>query len=107
MKVEVVYGQAPGVARVARQDLPAGATLRQAIAQSGLLEACPEIDLEVNKVGVFNQRRNLDDPAQDGDRIEIYRPLQADPKETRRRRAQAGAQKRGPAQHQSAHRAGV
>lgn len=106
MKVEVAYGEAAGEARVTRQELPAGATIRDAIAQSGLLEACPEIDLEVNKVGVFNQLRNLDDPVQAGDRIEIYRPLRADPKETRRRRAQASAQKRGPAQHQSALRAG-
>lgn len=68
-----------------------GATVREAIEVSGLLDRFPELDLTVNRVGVFGRLRKLDDVVQAGDRIEIYRPLRADPKEARRRRAAARA----------------
>ncbi len=58
------------------------------IRHSGVLEAYPEIDLKVNKVGIFSRTVKLDALVKDGDRIEIYRPLLADPKEIRRRRAE-------------------
>ena len=48
---------------------------------------CPEIDLGRCQVGVFGRAANPDDIIHDGDRVEVYRPLIADPKETRRRRA--------------------
>ena len=67
--------------------LPAGATLHQAINASGVLQMAPEIDLSVWRVGVFSKLRPLDSVVQDRDRVEIYRPLIADPKESRRRRA--------------------
>lgn len=70
--------------------VPAGTTLRDAIARSGLLAEFPEISLARNRVGVFGRPRDLDGPAQAGDRIEIYRPLAADPKELRRARARRG-----------------
>lgn len=63
------------------------ATVEMAITSSGLLEEFPEIDLLKNDVGVFSERRQLSDAVRAGDRIEIYRPLVADPKEIRRRRA--------------------
>ncbi len=66
-----------------------GTTLRQAIEQSGLLHQCPEIDLNKNKVGVYREFRSLDEAVSEGDRVEIYRELLADPKESRRRRSQA------------------
>jgi len=69
-------------------DVPRGSTLREAINHSGILKRFPGIDLSVNPVGVFSQPRQLDDVVQEGDRIEIYRPLQMDPKEARRRRAE-------------------
>lgn len=67
--------------------LPAGTTVHQAINASGVLQLAPEIDLSVWRVGVFGKLRPLDSVTQDRDRVEIYRPLIADPKESRRRRA--------------------
>lgn len=60
----------------------------KAIEQSGILQLHPEIDLNVNKVGIWYKTVKLDTPLKEGDRIEIYRPLIADPKEVRKRRAQ-------------------
>ncbi|WP_295580666.1 RnfH family protein [uncultured Lamprocystis sp.] len=67
-----------------------GSTLRAAIEQSGVLDKCPEIDLEIYKVGVFGRVTDLDQILADGDRAEIYRPLIADPKQARKRRAEEG-----------------
>ena len=64
-----------------------GSSIEQAIHLSGLLTRFPEIDLAINKVGIFNKVKDLDTTLADGDRIEIYRPLLADPKEARRQRA--------------------
>ncbi|CAM3595545.1 Persistence and stress-resistance antitoxin PasI [Vibrio aerogenes CECT 7868] len=63
-------------------------TVEEIIRQSGILAACPEIDLGKNKVGVFSRNVKLDATVRDQDRIEIYRPLIADPKEIRRKRAE-------------------
>ena len=65
----------------------AGATVRAAIVQSGILEELPQIDPATMTVGVFGRLRSLDDLVQAGERIEIYRPLQLDPKTARRQRA--------------------
>lgn len=65
-----------------------GTTIEQAIAQSGVLDDIPGIDLAVQPVGVFGKKRPLDTVLRAHDRIEIYRPLVADPKESRRRRAE-------------------
>jgi putative ubiquitin-RnfH superfamily antitoxin RatB of RatAB toxin-antitoxin module len=81
MKVEVVYAL-PRNARTVRLDLPAGATLRDALASCGF-----EVDLEKQSFGVFGKRVRLDHRLAEGDRVEIYRPLDIDPKEARRRRA--------------------
>jgi uncharacterized protein len=66
-----------------------GATVEQAIRQSGILQKFPEIDLAVNKVGIFGKRVLLQHPLRAGDRVEIYRRLVADPKLARRQRAGA------------------
>ena len=58
-----------------------------AIRQSGILRHYPEIDLAINKVGIFSKSCKLDDSLYDNDRIEIYRPLIIDPKEARKQRA--------------------
>ena len=78
----------PEQAVVIDLDIEPGCTLEQAISQSGLLTQFPEIDLTQNKIGIYGKLKPLDTVARDGDRIEIYRPLQADPMESRRRRAQ-------------------
>ena len=68
-------------------DLPAGATVRDALLASGMLERHPELNLARQQLGIFGRRVPLDAPLSPGDRIEIYRPLAMDPKEARRRRA--------------------
>jgi len=67
-----------------------GTTAEQAIRASGILEQFPEIDLESSKVGIFGKPCKFTDTLSHGDRVEIYRPLIADPKEVRKRRAAAG-----------------
>lgn len=68
------------------QVLP-GTTIQQAILASGLLQQVPEIDLSSGKVGIFGKLKTLDTVLRAQDRVEIYRPLIADPKDARRRRA--------------------
>ena len=63
-------------------------TVEQVIVASGILQQFSEIDLSVQKVGVWSRPVKLHDAVQPGDRIEIYRPLIADPKDLRRRRAE-------------------
>lgn len=70
--------------------VPDGATLREAIDASGVLERFPDIDLAAQKVGVFGKLKKLDQPLREGDRVEIYRHLIADPKEVRKKRAAEG-----------------
>ena len=60
-------------------EVPDGSTVRQAIENSGLLQQFPEIDLETQKVGIFGKLTKLDAKLQEGSRIEIYRPITADP----------------------------
>jgi len=61
-------------------DVPAGSTVREAIERSGLLEQFPAIDLEAHPVGIFGKIANLDDQVNEGCRVEIYRPIVADPR---------------------------
>jgi putative ubiquitin-RnfH superfamily antitoxin RatB of RatAB toxin-antitoxin module len=67
-----------------------GTTAEQAIRASGILEQFPEIDLQSSKIGIFGKPCKLTDILQQGDRVEIYRPLIADPKEIRKQRAAKG-----------------
>jgi putative ubiquitin-RnfH superfamily antitoxin RatB of RatAB toxin-antitoxin module len=76
---------------VVRLKLPAGSTAQRAVEASGLLQKHPEIDLDkTNKLGVFAKLVKADTVLRDKDRVEIYRPLIADPKEVRRKRAEEG-----------------
>ncbi|QBE67494.1 RnfH family protein [Pseudoduganella lutea] len=68
-------------------DVEAGTTIGQAIEQSGILQEAPEINLVTMPVGIYGKKKTLDTVLQPRDRIEIYRPLIADPKDARRRRA--------------------
>ncbi len=65
-----------------------GSSINDVIDQSGILIEYPEIDLSINKVGIYNQIKKLDELVKNGDRVEIYRPLIANPKEERLKRAQ-------------------
>jgi putative ubiquitin-RnfH superfamily antitoxin RatB of RatAB toxin-antitoxin module len=87
--VEVAYAL-PDRQVILVVDVVPGATLEDAIRGSGILEQYPDIDLAVNKVGVFGKLGKLGDVLHAGDRVEIYRPLIADPKQVRRQRAAAG-----------------
>ncbi|UOD33632.1 RnfH family protein [Massilia violaceinigra] len=69
-----------------------GCTIEQAIRQSGVLEAIPGIDLALQPVGLYGKKKPLDTVLRARDRIEIYRALVADPKESRRKRADKKAQ---------------
>lgn len=85
--VEVVYAL-PHEQRVLKLVVEQSATVEEIIRTSGILQMYPEIDLTVNKVGIFSRNVKLDVKVRDKDRIEIYRPLLADPKEIRRKRAE-------------------
>jgi putative ubiquitin-RnfH superfamily antitoxin RatB of RatAB toxin-antitoxin module len=88
--IEVAYAR-PDEQVIVQVALVDNATAKLAIEASGLLARYPEIDLNINKVGVFGKLVELEQPLRNKDRVEIYRPLQADPKESRRRRAAAAA----------------
>ncbi|MCC5859259.1 MAG: RnfH family protein [Ectothiorhodospiraceae bacterium] len=68
-------------------EVPAGSTAEEVIRLSGVLERFPEIDLGCQAVGIFGREISLADTINAGDRVEIYRPLIADPREVRRQRA--------------------
>jgi len=85
LQVQVCYA-GPGAIFLEEVTLPAGATLEQAIHASKLLAQAPEIDLATCKFGIYGKVRSLDTVLRERDRVEIYRPLLADPMEARRRR---------------------
>jgi putative ubiquitin-RnfH superfamily antitoxin RatB of RatAB toxin-antitoxin module len=89
IRVEVAYAR-PDRQVIVPLNVPPGTTVEQAILDSGVLEQFPEIDLGRNKVGIFGKLTRLGQVLREGDRVEIYRPLIADPKEIRRQRAAAG-----------------
>jgi hypothetical protein len=98
MPVEVAFAL-PGEQVILALEVAPGTTVRQAIERSGVLERFPQIDLDDNKVGVFGKLTKLDAELRPGDRVEIYRPLIADPKEVRRQRAAEGkVMKKGAAE---------
>ena len=85
LRVEVAYALLDNQSLIALQ-VEQGTTVRQAIERSGIRAGFPEIRLIRGYVGIFGRPVELDALVRDGDRVEIYRPLMADPKETRRRR---------------------
>ncbi|PKM11203.1 MAG: RnfH family protein [Gammaproteobacteria bacterium HGW-Gammaproteobacteria-3] len=86
IRVEVAYAT-PEEQPILNVTLPEGATVEQAIVNSGILTRFPEIDLHTAKVGIFSSGCKLDTVLKESDRVEIYRPLLHDPKEARRNRA--------------------
>ncbi|MFM2397014.1 MAG: hypothetical protein RLZZ144_264 [Pseudomonadota bacterium] len=89
IKIEAVYAL-PNEQTLLKFEVPAGATIAEALTLSGLLEKFPEIDLIKGKFGIFSKLSKPDTVLREQDRIEIYRPLIADPKEVRRKRAEEG-----------------
>ena len=88
--VEVSYAL-PKVQTLLKVRVAEGANVREAIEASGILAKHPEIDLDgVHKVGIFAKLTRLDATLRDRDRVEIYRPLIADPKAVRKKRAEEG-----------------
>lgn len=86
IQVEVVYAL-PEQQWLVRVDLPASSTAEEAIRHSGLNEKVPGGLPSAAKVGVWNHVVSPETTLNDGDRVEVYRPLVADPKEARRKRA--------------------
>lgn len=89
INVEVVYAL-PDRQTLLRVSVPAGATVQEALQLSRIVEKHPELDLAASKLGIFGKLTKSDAVVRERDRIEIYRPLLADPKEVRRRRAEEG-----------------
>ena len=90
IRVEVVYAL-PQRAEVVQLQLDQGATARQAVEASGLLQKYPDIELDGrNKLGIYAKLARPETELRDRDRIEIYRPLIADPKAVRKKRADEG-----------------
>jgi uncharacterized protein len=87
--VEVAYAL-PNEQLIIPISIPLGANAEAAIRASGILNKFPEIDLNVNQIGIFSKLSKLDAPLRNLDRIEIYRALIADPKEARKQRAEEG-----------------
>lgn len=85
--IEVVYAL-PEEQQLITLDVEQGTTVEQAVKLSGILEKYPEIDLSKNKLGIFGKATKAEQELRDKDRVEIYRPLIADPKESRRKRAE-------------------
>lgn len=84
--VEIVYALPDRLIAVTAH-VPPGTTVGEAITQTGFAQRVQDIDAEVAPVGVFGRVVSRDTPVRDGDRIEIYRPLLADPKQARRQRS--------------------
>jgi putative ubiquitin-RnfH superfamily antitoxin RatB of RatAB toxin-antitoxin module len=87
--VEVAYAL-PHAQQIIPIKAQNGITAEAAILQSGILQKFPEINLSENKIGLFGKLTKLDTPLRHMDRVEIYRPLIADPKEVRKQRAAEG-----------------
>jgi putative ubiquitin-RnfH superfamily antitoxin RatB of RatAB toxin-antitoxin module len=88
-EVEVAYAK-PEVQVLLSVEAEEGMTVRQVIERSGVVEQFPEIDMEKGKFGIFGKLTKLDTAVRAKDRIEIYRPLIADPKAVRKQRAAEG-----------------
>ena len=92
IRVEVAYAL-PGEQLILELEVPAGITAGEAVHRSGMLERFPQIDAATLKLGLYSRPVEPGQPLRDGDRVEIYRPLLADPKQVRRQRAAANRKK--------------
>ena len=86
IRVEVVFAT-PQKQELVTVELEEGSRLCDAIDKSGLAQKFDHFEVDPRRVGIFGKKVGLDQVLRDGDRVEIYRPLLADPKEVRRQRA--------------------
>lgn len=89
IRIEVIY-PLPHEQLLLKAEVPEGASIRDGIRASGVLERYPELNLDTLEAGIFGKLAKLDTPLRAQDRIEIYRPLIADPKAVRKQRAAEG-----------------
>jgi putative ubiquitin-RnfH superfamily antitoxin RatB of RatAB toxin-antitoxin module len=89
IQVELIYAL-PDKQRLLSFSVEEGVTVKGAVEQSGVLEQYPELDIETMKVGLFGKLTKMTQIMRERDRVEIYRPLIADPKEVRKRKAAEG-----------------
>jgi putative ubiquitin-RnfH superfamily antitoxin RatB of RatAB toxin-antitoxin module len=89
INVEVAYAE-PDRQLIIPVNVDLGTTVGGAIVQSGIMMEFPELDVENSKVGIFGKATTMVTQLKEGDRVEIYRALIADPKEVRRKRAAEG-----------------
>jgi putative ubiquitin-RnfH superfamily antitoxin RatB of RatAB toxin-antitoxin module len=92
LKIQICYAE-PDFQLLRDLTVAEGTTIQQAIMQSGILREVTAIDLTACKLGIYGKLKPADTVLREHDRIEIYRPLIADPKETRRLRAELKARK--------------
>ena len=100
MIVEVVYAL-PDKQSLVSLVVEEGTTIKEAIEASGVLDTYDQIDLTRDKVGIFSKFAKLDTVLRENDRVEIYRPLIADPKKVRKERAAQGKAMRSVKKDQS------
>ncbi len=93
MELEVVYAT-PVKQVLIKFEAPAGCTVAEAVELSGIRTKFPDLKVKTGLVGIFSRKVDLDQVLRDGDRVEIYRPLIADPKEMRKQRALRDAKPR-------------
>jgi putative ubiquitin-RnfH superfamily antitoxin RatB of RatAB toxin-antitoxin module len=86
IRVEVVHAR-PDKQVLLTVDIREGSTVGDAIKQSGIRAEFPDLEVDPARIGIFGQKAGMGDKLRAGDRVEIYRPLIADPKEARRKRA--------------------
>ena len=87
MIIEVCYALSQEQQIILSVEVASKTTVLQAIQQSGILEQFPDLSIFQMKIGIFSQLVELDHFVNQGDRIELYRPIQCDPKQKRRERA--------------------
>lgn len=88
IRIEVAYAT-PDKQTLLSLEVPSGCTVAEAISLSGIREEFPDMEQDPKMVGIFSRKVALDYELREGDRVEIYRPLVADPKEMRKQRAKA------------------
>lgn len=88
MQVSVAYVE-PGQPFWLNVEVPEGSTAQQAIERSGILARCPQLNLKKQKIGIYGKIAKLTAPLEEGDRVEIYRPITVDPKTVPQRKIAA------------------
>ena len=100
--VEVAYAN-PDKQTIIAIEVPEGTTVSEAIQLSNIIAEFPDIDLETAKTGVFGKMAKTDKVLRNKDRVEIYRKLIADPKESRRQQAEMQKKKKKALEEKSSH----